>query len=89
MHPYLYHDSDRTIVWSVTVGPEANPTIGDPEEAFVLDTSFLIGQGRFDIGADGRLLGLREPEPWFEPPEIEIVLNWFEELRRLAPRSGR
>jgi hypothetical protein len=75
-------ETDRTIVWAVDIGPGAEPVIGERREAFVLDKHFLIDYGRWDIGGDGRLLGITEAEPWVHPAQINIVLNWFEELNR-------
>ena len=40
----------------------------------------------YDVAPDGqRFLGIRDINP--EPPanQINVVLNWFEELKRLAP----
>jgi hypothetical protein len=46
----------------------------------------------FDIMPDGRFIGLYAPQPLAgaagaasRQPEIHIVLNWFEELKRLVP----
>ena len=44
----------------------------------------------YDVSRDGRFLMLRGPEGPPAPPvtQLVMVLNWFEELKRLAP-SGR
>ncbi|MCH7749415.1 MAG: hypothetical protein IH939_15110, partial [Acidobacteria bacterium] len=44
----------------------------------------------YDVAADGRYIMVRpgaEAEPGGEEtaPELRVVLNWFEELNRLAP----
>ena len=43
-------------------------------------------QEDFDVGRDGRFLMVKEPASP-PPPErrIVVVLNWFEELKRLVP----
>jgi len=42
----------------------------------------------FDVAADGRFLIVeREREP-AAPRNINVILNWFEELKRLVP-TGR
>lgn len=41
---------------------------------------------RHDVMPDGRFLGLIEPgQAGTAQPEIRIVLNWHEELKRLVP----
>ncbi len=48
------------------------------------------GWGRFDVTPDGRrFLTLRPREGEEGPIELRVVLNWFEELERLAPHPGR
>jgi eukaryotic-like serine/threonine-protein kinase len=43
------------------------------------------GSGRmYDVATDGRFLMLKQP-PMRAAPELVVVLNWFEELNRLAP----
>jgi hypothetical protein len=43
----------------------------------------------YDVAPDGRFLIL---ESWVHPPqpvtEVHLVLNWFEELKRLVPTEG-
>jgi len=63
--------------------------------AFAAGTPRALFEGRFipspndvaayDVGADGRFLMVQPLHP--EPPtdQIQVVLNWFDELRRLAP----
>jgi Tol biopolymer transport system component len=41
-------------------------------------------ESTYDVAADGRFLMVKIPEER-APRQVEIVLNWFEELRRLAP----
>jgi hypothetical protein len=40
----------------------------------------------FDVGPSGEFLMVRT-RSGSERTEIKVVLNWFEELRRLAPRN--
>ena len=40
----------------------------------------------YDVGADGRFLFLESVEP-FVAAEINVVVNWFEELERLVPTN--
>ena len=39
----------------------------------------------FDITADGRVIGVIAPGESRQADEIQVVLNWFEELKRLVP----
>jgi len=43
----------------------------------------------YNVAADGRFLALRPRETVEGPIELQVVLNWFEELERLAPHPGR
>jgi hypothetical protein len=40
----------------------------------------------YDVMPDGRFLMLIADQN-AEPPQLVVALNWFEELRRLAPAS--
>jgi hypothetical protein len=44
-------------------------------------------QRHYDVSRDGRFLMVRGPEGPPPPPVTQMVLglNWFEELKRLAP----
>ncbi len=42
----------------------------------------------YDVSADGkRFLMIQEPEPSDAPEQIHLVINWFEELKRLVPNE--
>jgi hypothetical protein len=45
----------------------------------------------FDVSPDGKRFLMLKPEggPQAQPNQLNIVLNWSEELRRLAPASGK
>ena len=47
----------------------------------------FAGQRNYDILPDGKRFILANPGDGLKPaaPEIDIVLNWLEELRRLVP----
>jgi serine/threonine protein kinase/Tol biopolymer transport system component len=52
------------------------------------DGSF-VGQGNYDVSPDGQhFLMIREKESSNSPKELNVVLNWSEELKRLAS-SGK
>jgi hypothetical protein len=40
----------------------------------------------FDIAPDGKsFVMIKADEEWGRATEVRVVLNWFEELKRLAP----
>lgn len=61
----------------VTAAPELRAA--EPRQVLELDNTRV-----HDVRKDGRFLAVHRPE---EPPvtRLEIVFNWFEELRRLVP----
>jgi serine/threonine-protein kinase len=70
----------------ITAGTSFSP--GRP--ARLLDASGYLGSGAqgsgrtFDVAPDGRKFLMLKQESG-QSPELVVVLNWFEELRRLAP----
>lgn len=73
------------VVTSVTTQPTV--AFGNPNRVprpFALTSATL--PSRHDVMPDGRFIGLIEPGQAGTPqPEIRIVLNGFEELKRLVP----
>jgi hypothetical protein len=67
-------------VMAVAVQTQPALRVLEPQELFEAD---LRWRG-FDVTADGRLL-VRRPRRTEGPAELEVVLNWFEELETLAP----
>ena len=57
----------------------------------ILDRSFFArGSGQtYDVSTDGKrfLMIEKDPADTIAPTEIHLVLNWFEELKRLAPSN--
>ena len=41
----------------------------------------------YDVGSDGRFLMIKAAEQEEGPGQINVVLNWFEELKRLVPTN--
>jgi serine/threonine-protein kinase len=77
----FYRSGNKMVAATIETEPEFRVT--DFEELFegrYLTTTFH----NYDVGPDGRFLMIQEPqEP--APLGINIVTNWFEELKRLAP----
>ncbi|MDA2928041.1 hypothetical protein MYX78_12575, partial [Acidobacteria bacterium AH-259-G07] len=84
----FYRTPDGSTMMAVDIETEPTFTPGNPEVLFT--GSYFNGPGRdYDISPDGqRFLMLREAgqtEETSERNELIIVLNWFEELKRLVP----
>ncbi len=46
------------------------------------------GRGQYDVAPDGkRFLMMKEDTAQQEAGQINVVLNWFEELKRLVPTN--
>ena len=81
----FYWQGDEFMVVSVVVAPSL--TVGRPHKLF----SGHFGQGTysgtqtFDVAPDGRFVMAPPASPDHGPREIRVVLNWFEELKRLVP----
>ena len=76
-----------TAMIAVTVRLEPTLVVESPRKLF--DRNFPradVFGSNYDVAADGRFLILEPVEP-FEAAEINLVVNWFEELRRLAPKN--
>ena len=72
---------------AVTVSSEPGFGFRSPEVLF--ESQYLHGHARlpsYDVAPDGRFLMIKPaPEEKVEITEIVVVLNWFEELKRLVP----
>ena len=75
------------MVVEVTTQPNFSP--GSPKTLF--EDQFLItaggnGNTSYDVAPDGqRFVMIKESEEQQEAGQIHVVLNWFEELKRLVP----
>ncbi len=72
-----YWSGERTMVVAVQTDPVLR--IGRPQ---VVNDAYQRGYA--GVTTDGRRLSL-SPRTTEGPPELRIILNWFEELERLAP----
>jgi serine/threonine-protein kinase len=85
----FYREGDRMMAVPINAGQEFNP--GTPVILFKGDyQTGIIGQGtstNYDIAPDGRSFIMIRPEGASAPNQLNVVLNWFEELKRLAPRD--
>jgi serine/threonine protein kinase/Tol biopolymer transport system component len=75
----------RMMAVDVTLSPAF--VAGTPHMLFEFQTAPGTPQRNYDVSRDGRFLMVRGPEGPSPPPvtQMVLVLNWFEELKRLAP----
>ena len=69
----------------VTLDPGASFKAGTPEILF--DAAYNNINNNYDVSTDGRFLMVR-PDPNATADRLQVVLNWFEELKRLAPADN-
>jgi len=82
----FYWQGNLLFVVPVATTPEL--TIGEPEALFTASRYTSNTSREYDVSGDGqRVLMAKIPEA-SEPREVQIVLNWFTELERLAGRGG-
>ena len=82
-----YRRGDAIYATSVETGPEVR--IGRPKLLF--RERFATARpdyATFDVAPDGRFVIVRKAEQEPGPGELVVVLNWIEELNRLAPAGG-
>jgi len=87
----FYRSGNRMMVASVQAGDQAL-NVGRPEVLFegsyVSTHSLPQGYQYYSISPDGRrFLMLKEEQLGPEQNQINVVLNWFEELKRLVPTN--
>ena len=81
----LFYRSLNNEMMSVAVVTEPTLTLGRPEVVFA-GTYFQFGGRRHDISPDGERFLMIKPSSGAEDSgEIIVVLDWSEDLRRLAP----
>ena len=82
----FYRNGEQMLAVDITTQPAFSA--GSPELLFegqyFNDSSVGYPAANYDVTPDGqRFLMIREEQP--EVPQINVVLNWFEELKRLVP----
>ena len=80
----FYHIGNRWMVVSIETEPEFRA--GQPE-LFVKGPYLDIGGLGWDVSADGRRLLLVKGSDVSTASHLNVVVNWFEELKRLIPED--
>ena len=79
----FYRNAVGDRVTAATIETEPEFRVIGYEELF--EGKYLTGESNhYDVAPDGRFLMIQESEE-STPPCIHVVLNWFEELKRLVP----
>ncbi|MHC4594440.1 MAG: protein kinase domain-containing protein [Planctomycetota bacterium] len=78
-----YREGDKMMV--VTVETDPKFSVSAPKELFSGRFESSWCSANYDITPDGKRFIMIKPEEGSEPTQVNIVLNWFEELKRLAP----
>ena len=83
----LYYRRGQAVM-AVSVGGDDPSTWPKPTMLFEGPYLFDIGPTHYDVARDGRLLMVKPVAADGDgaPRQLVVVQNWFEELRRLAPR---
>jgi Tol biopolymer transport system component len=82
----FYRNGNRMMVVSVRKDPAFRA--GRPEVLFegtYLSSAYVSGYQYYDISPDGQFLMIKAEE---QVTQIHVILNWFEELKRLAPTGN-
>ena len=69
---------------AATVESGAELSVGTPVTLFEGHYGRYWASRAYDVAPDGRFLMVKTPED-MAPRRLNVVLNWFEELKRLAP----
>jgi Tol biopolymer transport system component len=88
-HPAWSHDGRELFYVNGTTAMSASVTsrgnafdAGAPQALFT--GPFETGSPQFDVAADGTFV-MVEADPNAKPTQIQVVLNWFDELKRASP----
>jgi dipeptidyl aminopeptidase/acylaminoacyl peptidase len=86
----FYRSGDKTIVVSIQT-QDQTLSAGSPEVLFegqYVSHSQPPGLQYYDISPDGKRFLMLKEETVQEQAQINLVLNWFEELKRLVPTDN-
>jgi len=82
-----YLGGDKMMVVTVETVPEFSASA--PKELFSgrYESGRIVGN--YDITPDGKRFIMIKPEEGSEPTQVNVVLNWFEELKRRVPTGKK
>lgn len=85
----FYWSIDFTRLMKVDISPGQNLSAGTPKLLFEFAANGSTMIRNYDITPDGRRFLIREKKDYALAPvtELNLVRNWFEELKRLSPAA--
>ncbi|MEE8160491.1 MAG: hypothetical protein V3T61_02525, partial [Acidobacteriota bacterium] len=85
----FYRNQDRVMAVSVQTGPTfqaQTPTLLF-EGPYLLGTTGPAESVNYDVSPDGQRFVMLKGEEGSQQNQISVVINWFEELKRLVPTN--
>jgi Tol biopolymer transport system component len=86
----FYRNGDKMMAVAIEAESEPELSVGTPRLLF--EGRFLPGPNwarrNYDISPDGQRFLMIQREQDLVPTEIIVILNWFEELKRLVPSDN-
>jgi len=82
----LYRNEDS--IMSVSIDTSAGFTAGRPRAIFTGRIASSTAGPSYDIAPDGRTIVIPRIPEGATPRQVNLIFNWFETLRRLAPPAG-
>jgi serine/threonine-protein kinase len=82
----FYRDNDRSVAVEITTRPAFG--VGKPKVLFrgqYVKGSTAVGAAGYDVSLDGQRFLMVKPVGQGEATQINVVQNWFAELKRLVP----
>jgi serine/threonine-protein kinase len=87
----FYRNIDGTKMMVVRVETGTALDVSEPEFLFEEPNTLppdVYGTRTYDVAPDGRFLMISESESLEAPMKLNVILNWFEELKRLVPTEN-
>ena len=93
-HPAWSRDGRELFYWAdnqfMVASVQTTPSFSRGTPQVLFEGSYFQATGRtYDVAPDGRFLMIKAAAEAGEntPPQINVVINWFEELTRLVPTN--
>ena len=74
-------------LWAVDVDTEPSFVAGNPRILFAATNVAVTGLSGYDVSPDGERFLVKSKPPDAPPVQFHVVLNWLDELKRLAPNG--
>ncbi|MDA2923148.1 protein kinase [Acidobacteria bacterium AH-259-L09] len=81
----FYLEGNKMMAVAVEIAPEFR---FEPPQVLFEGSYVHTTRPSYDVGPDGRFLMIKPSEEQAEAAQIHVVLNWFEELKRLVPTDN-